>query len=49
MSIFPAIASLVCVVCLFFYRIDRRPENQVADDLAERRRQFLHTPVPVAP
>ena len=49
MSVFPAIAFLVCVVCLLFYHIDRRLENQVADDLAERRLKFIHTPVPVAP
>lgn len=49
MSVFPAVAFLLCVVCLFFYGIDRRLENQVADDLAERRRRFIHTPVPVAP
>jgi sugar (glycoside-pentoside-hexuronide) transporter len=48
-SLFPALGFLLSGVCLLFYRIDRRLENQIAGDLAERRRQFTHTPVPVVP
>jgi Na+/melibiose symporter-like transporter len=48
-SLFPALGFLLCVVCLYFYRIDKRLETQMADELTERRKQFLHTPVPVAP
>jgi glycoside/pentoside/hexuronide:cation symporter, GPH family len=44
MSIFPAITFAVCVVCLFFYRIDKKLEIQIADELTERRRSY----VPVA-
>jgi hypothetical protein len=32
------------VVCLFFYRIDKKLEIQIADELTERRRLY----VPVA-
>jgi len=49
MSIYPAIAFGLCAICLFFYRIDRRMEVAIADDLAARRRAFSHTPVPSAP
>jgi len=38
------------VVCLFFYRIDKRLEIQITDDLAERRRMYAppgEVPVPV--
>jgi Na+/melibiose symporter-like transporter len=48
-SIFPAITFAICAVCLFFYRIDKRLELQMADELTERRKQFSHTPVPVVP
>ena len=48
-SVFPALGFLLCVVALFFYRIDRRLEVQITGELAERRKQFTHTPVPVAP
>jgi sugar (glycoside-pentoside-hexuronide) transporter len=37
-SVFPAVAFALCVVCLFFYSIDKTTERQVSDDLAERRR-----------
>jgi Na+/melibiose symporter-like transporter len=40
MSIFPAVTFAVCAVCLFFYGIDRRCEIQMADELAERRKQY---------
>jgi sugar (glycoside-pentoside-hexuronide) transporter len=48
-SLFPALGFLLCGVCLLFYRIDRRLENQIANDLLARRKQFTHTPVPVVP
>jgi glycoside/pentoside/hexuronide:cation symporter, GPH family len=44
MSIFPAVTFAICVVCLFFYGIDRTLENQIADELADRRKLY----VPVA-
>jgi glycoside/pentoside/hexuronide:cation symporter, GPH family len=49
-SIFPAITFAVAVVCLFFYKIDKRLEIQITDDLAERRRMYAsaaEAPVPV--
>jgi len=39
-SIFPAITFALGVVCLFFYRIDKRLEVRITDELAERRRMF---------
>jgi sugar (glycoside-pentoside-hexuronide) transporter len=48
-SLFPALGFLLCVVCLLFYRIDRRLEVQISGELEERRRKFTHTPVPVVP
>ncbi len=39
-SLFPAATFLVSVVCLFFYKIDRRLEIQITDELAERRRMY---------
>jgi sugar (glycoside-pentoside-hexuronide) transporter len=49
-SVFPAITFGLGVVCLFFYRIDKRLEIQITDDLAERRRMYASgagTPLPV--
>jgi sugar (glycoside-pentoside-hexuronide) transporter len=49
-SVFPAITFGLAVVCLFFYRIDKRLEIQITDDLAERRRRYAsggEAPVPV--
>jgi GPH family glycoside/pentoside/hexuronide:cation symporter len=49
-SIFPAITFALGVLCLFFYRIDKRLEIQITDDLAERRRMYApaaEAPVPV--
>jgi len=40
MSIFPAVTFAICAVCLFFYRIDKRCENQMAAELAERRKGY---------
>ena len=48
-SIFPAIAFLLCAVCLMFYRIDKSLELEMSRDLAERRDAFLPTPLPSAP
>ncbi|HEX5870128.1 MAG TPA: MFS transporter [Longimicrobium sp.] len=49
MSVYPAIAFGLCAVCLFFYRIDRRMEITIADDLAARRRALHHTPIASTP
>jgi GPH family glycoside/pentoside/hexuronide:cation symporter len=38
MSVFPAITFGVCVLCLFFYGIDKKLEIQITDDLAVRRK-----------
>jgi sugar (glycoside-pentoside-hexuronide) transporter len=48
-SLFPAIAFALCIVCLLFYRIDRRLELRMSGELAERRKAYTHTPVPVVP
>lgn len=40
MSIFPAITFGICVVCLFFYRINKQAEIQITSELAERRKAF---------
>ena len=42
MSVFPAIAFGLCVVCLVFYRIDKALEIQIQDELAERRKRYAH-------
>jgi len=39
-SLFPAATFLIGVICLFFYKIDRRLEVQITDELAERRRAY---------
>jgi len=49
-SIYPAITFALALVCLFFYRIDKRLEIQITDDLAERRRTYApaaEVPAPV--
>jgi glycoside/pentoside/hexuronide:cation symporter, GPH family len=48
-SIYPAIAFLLCAVCLMFYRIDKSTELAMSHDLTERRNAFLPTPLPSAP
>ena len=48
-SIFPAITFAIAVVCLFFYRIDKRLEIQITDELAERRRAFAPAAEPLVP
>lgn len=40
MSVFPAITFAICAVCLFFYRIDKRCEIEMTDELAARRKQY---------
>jgi len=40
MSLYPALGFLICVVCLFFYRIDKSMEVQITEELAARRRTF---------
>jgi len=42
MSIFPAITFGICVVCLFFYKINKKLEIQITDELAERRKAFKY-------
>jgi hypothetical protein len=37
---------LIGVVCLFFYKIDRRLEIQITDELAERRRAYGAVAIP---
>jgi glycoside/pentoside/hexuronide:cation symporter, GPH family len=39
-SIYPAIAIIFCVIALFIYNINRKVENQMQDELAERRRTY---------
>jgi sugar (glycoside-pentoside-hexuronide) transporter len=48
-SIYPAIAFLLCAVCLTFYRIDKTLELEMSRELTERRNAFLPTPLPTAP
>ncbi|HTR80179.1 MAG TPA: MFS transporter [Bacteroidota bacterium] len=40
MSIFPAITFGLCVVCLFFYGINKEDEIKITSELAERRKGF---------
>jgi Na+/melibiose symporter-like transporter len=42
MSIFPAITFGICVVVLFFYRINKKIEIQITDELNERRKAFVY-------
>jgi Na+/melibiose symporter-like transporter len=44
MTIFPAITFAICAVCLFFYRIDKRTEIEMTDELAERRKKYAVQP-----
>jgi Na+/melibiose symporter-like transporter len=45
-SVYPAIFLAIVVVCLLAYRITKRLNIQIQDELAERRRQYA--PVPAA-
>jgi Na+/melibiose symporter-like transporter len=40
MSIFPAVTFGVCAICLLFYRIGKREEIQITEELAERRKGY---------
>jgi Na+/melibiose symporter-like transporter len=40
MSIFPAVTFGVCAICLMFYRIGKREEIQITEELAERRKGY---------
>lgn len=48
-SLYPAIAFLLCAVCLWFYRIDKTLELEMSRELTERRTAFMPSPVPSAP
>ncbi len=39
-SIYPAVFFLIVVVCMFFYKIGKRLNIQIQDELAERRKKF---------
>jgi Na+/melibiose symporter-like transporter len=39
-SVYPAIFLLIVVACLFFYKINKKLNIQIQDELAERRKQF---------
>jgi len=43
-SVFPAITFALSVGCLFFYRIDKRLEITITQDLAERRKAYASLP-----
>jgi GPH family glycoside/pentoside/hexuronide:cation symporter len=43
-SVYPAIFLGIVVVCLLFYRISKRLNLQIQDELAERRRQYIAVP-----
>jgi Na+/melibiose symporter-like transporter len=40
MSVYPALLLAIVVLCLVFYKIDKRLNLQIQDELAERRRAF---------
>lgn len=44
MSIYPAITFALCIVCLFFYRINKQAEIQITSELTERRKGFAAVP-----
>jgi GPH family glycoside/pentoside/hexuronide:cation symporter len=48
MSLFPALGFALCLLCLFFYRIDLGLENRLAAELAQRRLAYTAAP-PGAP
>jgi len=47
-SVFPAITFLIGVICLLFYRIDRKLEIQLTDELNERRKAYASIPFAAA-
>jgi sugar (glycoside-pentoside-hexuronide) transporter len=48
-GLYPAIAFLITMICLWFYRIDRAAEVKITEELAERRRKFAGAPAPATP
>jgi Na+/melibiose symporter-like transporter len=44
MSIYPASTFALCIVCLFFYRINKQAEIQITTELTERRKGFAALP-----
>ena len=36
-SLYPTITFLICIVCLFFYEINKKTELQIEKELGERR------------
>ena len=48
-SIYPAIFLCIVVACLFFYKITKKLNLEIQDELAARRRAFDTNPVPAAP
>jgi len=49
MSVYPALFLLIVVGCLLAYRISKRLNIQIQDELAERRMQYAPAAVPAAP
>jgi Na+/melibiose symporter-like transporter len=47
-SVFPAATFLIGVICLFFYRIDKKLEIKLTDELAERRKTYALAPMAAA-
>ena len=45
----PGRSFLLCVICLFFYKIGKTEEMQIDTDLTERRRRLLTAPVSGSP
>jgi GPH family glycoside/pentoside/hexuronide:cation symporter len=43
-GVYPAITFALCAVCLLFYRIGRREEVQITEELAERRKGYAAAP-----
>ncbi len=39
-SVYPAIAIILCVVALFIYSINKKTEDQMQNELAERRKSY---------
>jgi Na+/melibiose symporter-like transporter len=39
-SVYPAVFFLIVVICMFFYKIGKKLNIQIQDELAERRKQF---------
>lgn len=47
-SVFPAATFLIGVICLFFYRIDKKLEIELTDELTERRKTYASAPMAAA-